>query len=203
MTNAKFMLELCSLLMHIPTYLDVMRCYNHVLHRLWGFFVNSPYFGYNSTEQETPVLCILTFQGPSRTQNDLGFVWREYFYIRCNLGWRNTRVGQRAQKSTGVVGRSTGRTTHARLSYEPLMSSIFALDRLAWPKNAYIKTPKAFPRGGGRETWNHETEVLSVKIGGGNIDGVAPGRSPTSPISPTPPPWWTWSSPPLDYGFLL
>jgi hypothetical protein len=27
--HAKFMHELCSLLMHIPTYLDVMRYYNH------------------------------------------------------------------------------------------------------------------------------------------------------------------------------
>jgi hypothetical protein len=28
--HAKFMHELCSLLTHIPIYLDVMRCYNHV-----------------------------------------------------------------------------------------------------------------------------------------------------------------------------
>jgi hypothetical protein len=27
-----FMKELCSLSTHIPTYLDIMRCYNHVLH---------------------------------------------------------------------------------------------------------------------------------------------------------------------------
>jgi hypothetical protein len=30
--HAKFMHELYSLLLHIPTYLVVMRCYNHVLH---------------------------------------------------------------------------------------------------------------------------------------------------------------------------
>jgi hypothetical protein len=30
--HAKFMHQLCSLLMHIIIYLDVMRCYNHVLH---------------------------------------------------------------------------------------------------------------------------------------------------------------------------
>jgi hypothetical protein len=30
--HAKFMHELCSLLMYIPTYFDVMRCYNHVWH---------------------------------------------------------------------------------------------------------------------------------------------------------------------------
>jgi hypothetical protein len=27
--HAKFMHELCSLLLHIPAYLHVMRCYNH------------------------------------------------------------------------------------------------------------------------------------------------------------------------------
>jgi hypothetical protein len=30
--HANFMHELCCLLFHIPTYLHVMRCYNHVLH---------------------------------------------------------------------------------------------------------------------------------------------------------------------------
>jgi hypothetical protein len=62
--HAKFMHELCSLLFHIPTYLDVMRCYNHVLHWFIGIFHRPPYFVYNSTQQEIPVLCIFTFQGP-------------------------------------------------------------------------------------------------------------------------------------------
>jgi hypothetical protein len=45
-------------------------------HNLWGFSIDPPYFGYNSAEQETPILCILTFQGPSQTQIDLGFFGR-------------------------------------------------------------------------------------------------------------------------------
>jgi hypothetical protein len=40
---------------------------------LWGFSIDSPYFGYNSAEQETPILRIFTFQGPFRTQIDLEF----------------------------------------------------------------------------------------------------------------------------------
>jgi hypothetical protein len=40
---------------------------------LWGFSIDHPYFSYNSAGQETPVLCILTFEGPFRTQIDLGF----------------------------------------------------------------------------------------------------------------------------------
>jgi hypothetical protein len=32
-----------------------------------------------------------------------------------------------------------------------------------------------FPRGGGREIRNTETEAVPTKIGGGNAAGVAPG----------------------------
>jgi hypothetical protein len=35
---------------------------------LWGFSIDTPYLGYNSAEQENPVLCIFTFREPSRTQ---------------------------------------------------------------------------------------------------------------------------------------
>jgi hypothetical protein len=47
---------------------------------LWGFSIDPPYFGYNSTEQENPVLHILTFQGPSETQIDLRFFLALIFY---------------------------------------------------------------------------------------------------------------------------
>jgi hypothetical protein len=49
---------------------------------LWGFFIDPPYFSYNSTGQENTVLCILTFQEPSRTQFDLGFFRRKCFIMR-------------------------------------------------------------------------------------------------------------------------
>jgi hypothetical protein len=48
---------------------------------LGGFSIDPPYFGYNSTEQENPILYILMFQEPSRTQIDLGFFWHEYFIM--------------------------------------------------------------------------------------------------------------------------
>jgi hypothetical protein len=38
---------------------------------LFGFFIDLPYFGYNSVGQENPILHIFKFQGPSRTQIDL------------------------------------------------------------------------------------------------------------------------------------
>jgi hypothetical protein len=69
--HAKYMHELCSLLIYIPTYYNVISFYNHVL---CGFSIGPLYFDYNSAEQENPILRILTFQGPSRTQIDLGFL---------------------------------------------------------------------------------------------------------------------------------
>jgi hypothetical protein len=56
------------------------------------------------------------------------------------------------------------------------MVSVFILDWSAWPKNAYIKTPRGVPWGCGGETWNHETKDVPTKIGGGNAAGVAPDR---------------------------
>jgi hypothetical protein len=41
---------------------------------LWGFSIDLPYFGYNSAEQKNPILRILAFQEPSRTQINLGFL---------------------------------------------------------------------------------------------------------------------------------
>jgi hypothetical protein len=51
------------------------------------------------------------------------------------------------------------------------------LPTLISDRREYIKTPpKVFLRGGGEETRNRETEVVLVKIGGGNAVRVAPGR---------------------------
>ena len=47
---------------------------------VFGDFPKSPpYFGYNSAGQETPVLCIFSFQGPIRTQIDREFFVDYYF----------------------------------------------------------------------------------------------------------------------------
>ena len=46
----------------------------------FGDFPNDPlYLGYNSAEQENPVLCIFDFQGPSGTQKDIGFFLEQFF----------------------------------------------------------------------------------------------------------------------------
>ena len=49
---------------------------------IFGYFPKDPlYFGYNSAGQETPVLCIFSFQAPMRTQIDRGFFEDYYFPI--------------------------------------------------------------------------------------------------------------------------
>jgi hypothetical protein len=40
---------------------------------LWGFSIDPLSLVYNSAKQETPILRIFKFQGPSRTQTELDF----------------------------------------------------------------------------------------------------------------------------------
>ena len=74
--HAKCIHELCSLLPHIPLYLHHISMYLDVF---GDFQKDPPYFGYNSAGQETPVLCIFSFQGPIRTQIGRGFFEDHYF----------------------------------------------------------------------------------------------------------------------------
>jgi hypothetical protein len=46
---------------------------------LGGFSIDPIYLVYNFIDQETSVLCIFKFQGPSETQMELEFSWRNYF----------------------------------------------------------------------------------------------------------------------------
>jgi hypothetical protein len=52
---------------------------------LWGFSIDPPYFGYNSTEYENPILRIFAFLGPSWTQVDKGFFRALIFYHEKHL----------------------------------------------------------------------------------------------------------------------
>ena len=65
-------------------------------------YTNDPlYLGYNSVEQENPVLCIFDFQGPSQTQKDLGFFSRAVFrqdkdleHLDSKRGLMRPKIGQ-------------------------------------------------------------------------------------------------------------
>jgi hypothetical protein len=86
--HVKCIHKLCSLLSYIATYLHAMRCYIHVLHSFRGIFIDLLYLVYSFAEQETPMLCIFKFQGPSGTQTELGFF--NYFSLRMSKRSRST-----------------------------------------------------------------------------------------------------------------
>jgi hypothetical protein len=58
---------------------------------LWGLSIDPLYLVYNSAEQQTPILCIFKFQGPSGTQTELGFFWRNYFLEQEHEKKKQTR----------------------------------------------------------------------------------------------------------------
>jgi hypothetical protein len=92
---------------------------------LWGFFIDPSYFGYNSTEQENPVLRILRF----RDLPGLKLTWDfSGFNILPREAPREEEVNgtrPRGQTSTGGAGPWPGRATHAHLGLEPPLLSIF------------------------------------------------------------------------------
>jgi hypothetical protein len=69
-----------------------------------GIFHRSPYFGYNSAEQENPVLCILMFQH----RRELKLTWD---FLRVNILSREpsgaqevNKVGHEGQTRLGGAG---------------------------------------------------------------------------------------------------
>jgi hypothetical protein len=101
----------------------IMFCIN-----LWGFSIDSPYFGYNSAEQENHVLRILMFQGPSGTQIDLGFSGVNILSREACGDQEVNKEGHEAQTSTGGAGPRPSHTTQCRLVLGPSMSSVFISD---------------------------------------------------------------------------
>jgi hypothetical protein len=168
---------------------------------LWGFSID-------------PLILVMTLQNRKtlfcafwcfRDLPELKLTW-DFSSVNI-LSWEPSGVqevnegGYKAHLSTGGAGPRLGRATHARLILGPPMPSIFVSGSSAWPKNDYIKTPKAFPWWGSGETWNTKIEAIPAKIWGGNVAKSYPIASPTSPTSRPSTPPWRGSSPPLDYGF--
>jgi hypothetical protein len=127
--HAKFMHKLLMhIFQHIMMLLDliIIFCID-----LLGFSIDPPYFGYNSAEQENPVLHILIFEEPSRTQIDPRFFGRSYFITKSIWYTRSQQGGPRGPKEHRWRGplawpRHTG-------SFGPWTSagSIFIADCLA------------------------------------------------------------------------
>ena len=91
---------------------------------VFGDFPKDPlYFGYNSAGQETPVLCIFSFQGPIQTQIDWFFV--DYYFLEydeVSFGITQTEPGR--QRWPWWRAPPPGRTTYAIFCLEPPQPSI-------------------------------------------------------------------------------
>jgi hypothetical protein len=102
----------------------------------FGGFTNDPlYLGYNSTEQETPVLCIFNFQWPSWIQKDLGFfrsilLWK----MRSWSTWTNVG-GPEAHVGMGGVAHTPARASYPILALERPHPSVLISNSESWPKN--------------------------------------------------------------------
>jgi len=84
----------------------------------WGFTNDPLYLVYNSAGQENPVLRIFNFQGPKRSQMDLGF-FEDYFFMKTNTWSTGTsRAEPGGPKEPRWRGPGGGRATHARFLLE-------------------------------------------------------------------------------------
>jgi hypothetical protein len=96
--HEKFMHELGSLLMHIPTYLDVMGYYNHGLHLFMEIFYRYPCLGYNFAEQETCVLHIFYVLGNFQNTNEARLFLESLFFPGQQLEMKKHTSGQPGHK---------------------------------------------------------------------------------------------------------
>jgi hypothetical protein len=123
--QVKLMHKLCSychIFQHIYMLWDViiMICI------LWGFFINPPYLGYNSAEQETRVLCIFLVLGTFWNSNRARIFWHHNFSLGTNMRRICTWVGQRGPNETRWSG-PLARMCHP-CSFEPRGSNVVHLD---------------------------------------------------------------------------
>jgi hypothetical protein len=137
--HAKFMHELCYLLLHIPTYLHVMRCYNHGLHWFQGFSKQSPSFGFNSLCQKTFFFCIFDFSAATGLKK--GKVREHGLKISRRTIWDEVghqEINVLTMRWAGAV-RLPDRATHALLHLEHRKSSVSAWFSFSWTKTIYLK----------------------------------------------------------------
>ena len=160
----------------------------------WGFSNDPLYLGYNSAEQENPVLCIFNFQEPSRTQKDLEFFEDHFSGIR----------------GAGALEPQEGSPEAHPLVAPPMLSGAsdlrsphFSCHRLRFDLKPSIKrVPATISKVCEAEIENTETEAEPGRLEGETPPESSLVASPPSPTSSSTSPWWRGDSPPLDYGFV-
>jgi hypothetical protein len=92
---------------------------------LWGFSIDPPYFGCNSTKQENPVCVLLRFKNLPELKLTWDFSGVSILPREASGEEEVNDMAPRVQTSTGGMGPWPGRATHARLGLEPPIPSIF------------------------------------------------------------------------------
>ena len=169
----------------------------------WGFSNDPLYLGYNSAEQENPVLCIFDFQGPSRTQKDLGFFFGAVFHQDEGLEHLDLTRGLTRPERAPVAWHSRGIAPPTLVRPSDLWLPRFSCHRLCFDlKPSINKAPSRSREQAERKHRNTETEAEPGRLEGETPPESSPVASPPSPTSSSASPWWRGSSPPLDYGFV-
>ena len=135
----------------------------------WGFSNDPLYLGYNSAEQENPVLCIFNFQGPSWTQKDLGFFEKHFFGNTRSWSTWTTWGGQVAWPTPLAALPVWSWPSDLRLPRSSCHHLHFDL------KTSINKAPSRSREEAEHKNRNTETEAEPKKIGGGNAAGAIPG----------------------------
>ena len=163
----------------------------------------SPFYGINPAKAENPYFFPYLFQG----LNDVIMSWKFtgiIFWKQEDLGAREASKrrpdGQRRVPHAAPV---PGHVGPPLLGLVAPFATIILPEASSWHKNAYIKSLPTFfeERAATREKQETETRRLQI-LEGGNSGGALPDRSPSSPSTSPPSPWWRGSSPPLDYWFV-
>jgi hypothetical protein len=121
--HAKYMHELCSLLMHIPTYYNVISCYNNVL---WTFSIDPPFLVITQQNRKTLLCVFLSFRNLPELKLTQDFWSVNILSREAPEAQEVNEMRPRGRTSIGGATTMPGRATHARWGLEPPTPSIFA-----------------------------------------------------------------------------
>jgi hypothetical protein len=97
---------------------------------LWAFTNDPLYLGYNSTEQQNLVLCVLHFERPIQSQIELGFLGSHFSPREASWTFGPDLEGLEAQKRVGCAPSKGARHPASFGSRSPDLLDSFANRRI-------------------------------------------------------------------------